>query len=405
MIPSLSPFAVRGYRLQWLADLLTSWAFEMETVILGWYIAVTTQSVLLVTLFGSLQFMGTLLAPFLGLAGDRLGHRRVLSLMRASFMTIAAVIALLSLAGGLTPTLALVLAGLAGLVRPSDAGMRNVLIGEVIPPEGLMGAISLSRITTDSARIAGALAGAGIVALLGMGDAYLIVVAFYAGGALCTLGAGAPRLAPPGPARSTSPLREMAEAAGAVWRAPAQRAVMLLAFIINVTAYPFTLGLLPYVAQDVYGTDQVGLGYLVAAVASGGMAASILLGLLGPRVEPARLVIAASLAWHGLVIVFGQVESLAGGLLLLPVIGLTQMLCILPMAVLLLRGAPAALRGRIMGLRTLAVYGLPMGLLGTGPLIAHLGFTATTALYGALGSLATLLLLLAFRSAIWPPRA
>ncbi|MFC7555303.1 hypothetical protein ACFQU7_28345 [Pseudoroseomonas wenyumeiae] len=42
---------------------------------------------------------------------------------------------------------------------------------------------------------------------------------------------------------------------------------MLMAFLINLTAYPFTLGLLPYVARDVYGTTQAGLGYLIAAVA------------------------------------------------------------------------------------------------------------------------------------------
>ena len=32
----LAPFATRSFRFQWPADLLTSWAFEMETIILGW---------------------------------------------------------------------------------------------------------------------------------------------------------------------------------------------------------------------------------------------------------------------------------------------------------------------------------------------------------------------------------
>ena len=32
---ALAPFHVRNYRFQWPADLLTSWAFEMETLILG----------------------------------------------------------------------------------------------------------------------------------------------------------------------------------------------------------------------------------------------------------------------------------------------------------------------------------------------------------------------------------
>ena len=44
---ALAPLRVRTYRFQWLADLGTSWAFEMEVLILGWYVLVETQSVLM----------------------------------------------------------------------------------------------------------------------------------------------------------------------------------------------------------------------------------------------------------------------------------------------------------------------------------------------------------------------
>ena len=65
----LAPFRVRSFRFQWPADLLTSCAFEMETLMLGWYVLVETGSVLLLTLFGALQFAGTLVAPLFGLMG------------------------------------------------------------------------------------------------------------------------------------------------------------------------------------------------------------------------------------------------------------------------------------------------------------------------------------------------
>ena len=41
---ALAPFRVRSFRFQWTADLATSWAFEMETLILGWYILAATGS-------------------------------------------------------------------------------------------------------------------------------------------------------------------------------------------------------------------------------------------------------------------------------------------------------------------------------------------------------------------------
>lgn len=401
-----SPFAIRSYRFQWSADLMTSWAFEMETLILGWYIVVKTESVLLVTVFGSLQFLGTLIAPFFGLAGDAFGHRNVMCLMRAAYALLAAVLAALLVTDTLTPLLALVVAGLAGLVRPSDMGIRNVLIGETMPEDRLTSAIGLSRITSDLARVGGALAGASIVAMLGMAQAYGMVVCFYVLGMLLTLGVSATRSVDHAAKVAVpSPLRGLWEAAQAVWQAPPQLAAMLMAFLINLTAYPFTLGLLPYVARDIYGTTQAGLGYLVAAVAGGGILASLIVSRMGRAAQPARMMLVFSVVWHGLVILFGQIDSLPGGLIVLPLIGVTQMLCLLPMSVLLLRGTPPALRGRVMGMRTLAVYGLPIGLLCSGPLIGRLGFATTTAIYGVVGIIATLLVLGAWRTHLWPKAA
>src|ERR1041384_7222341 len=82
----LAPFHVRSFRFQWPADLLTSWAFEMETLILGWYVLVETGSVLLLTLFAALTYVGTLIAPMFGVAGDRIGHRNLLAGMRAIYV-------------------------------------------------------------------------------------------------------------------------------------------------------------------------------------------------------------------------------------------------------------------------------------------------------------------------------
>ena len=65
---------------------------------------------------------------------------------------------------------------------PGDTAVttqRSTLIGGLMPPDLLMGAMGISRTTQDSARIMGALAGAGLFALLGMGPAYVMIAAFY----------------------------------------------------------------------------------------------------------------------------------------------------------------------------------------------------------------------------------
>jgi hypothetical protein len=82
-------------------------------------------------------------------------------------------------------------------------------------------------------------------------------------------------------------------------------------------------------------------------------------------------------------------------------VGFVQSLGMVPMAVLLLRHSEVQYRGRLMGLRMLAIYGLPIGLLIAGPLIARIGFRMTATLYAAFGLAAILAIALYWREHLW----
>ena len=62
--------------------------------------------------------------------------------------------------------------------------------------------------------------------------------------------------------------------------------MMWLAFLINLTAYPASSGLLPYVARRVYEVDATGLGWLVASFSLGGLLASITMVVTGGHATP-----------------------------------------------------------------------------------------------------------------------
>ena len=65
----LASFGIRSYRNQWFADVFSAWGAEMETIILGWYVLVTTESVFTLSILGALGYVGTLFAPAFGVAG------------------------------------------------------------------------------------------------------------------------------------------------------------------------------------------------------------------------------------------------------------------------------------------------------------------------------------------------
>ncbi len=397
----LAPFQVRSFRFQYPADLLTSWGGEMENLILGWYILVATGSVLLLTLFGSLQYFGTLVAPLLGLACDRLGHRNVLCAMRVVYAMLAVLVATLAFSGWLSPAKVFVLAALGGLVRPADLAMRSALVAETIPSDRLIGAMGASRTTADSARIAGSLAGAGLFAAFGMGPAYLGITLVYATGFLLTLGTGAARHAVTVLPRFAF-WRDLREGLAYVWDAPSSLAALLLAFLLNMTAFPLTSGLLPYVAREIYQIDQTGLGTLIASFAAGSLIGSVVVSMAGRLIRPARMMLAFAVAWYAMLLAFVQMPDAPHGRALLLVAGLAQSLSLVPMSVLLLQGAGAQFRGRVMGLRMLAIYGLPLGLMGAGALIGRIGFIAATTLLCSTGLLLTLVIATRWRADLWP---
>jgi predicted MFS family arabinose efflux permease len=409
--PVLAPFRTRSFRFQWPADLATSWAQEMEGVILGWYILVETGSVMMLAVFGSVILVGTLLAPMFGVVGDRIGHRNLLCLMRATYSVLAFTLMALIFTETVSPLCVFVIATLMGSVRSSDLVMRNAIIGNTIPTPLIVGAMSISRTTGDSARIAGALAGAGVVATLGMGPAYLAIALFYSTSFLLTLGVAGSGPAAHSigemagmPARS-SPWRDLGDGLAYVWRTPHLLAAMFIAFLVNATAYPWSNGLLPYVAREVYRIDQTGLGYLVASFAVGAIIGSIGLSTHGAGIRPARMMIVFSAIWHALLFIFALVETEIGGIVVMALAGLCQSLCLVPLAAMLVRTSEPRFRGRVMGVRMLAVYGLPVGLMLTGPLIERFGFTATGLLYSTIGVAATLAIGLHWRKAVWPADA
>ena len=191
-----------------------------------------------------------------------------------------------------------------GLVRPSDLGVRGALVATIMPSDRLIGAISISRTTMDTARIAGALSGAGLFASLGMGPAYVAIVSLYVLSTLLTLCVVAPSKPHPideaaDAVLRSSPLRDLKEGMAYVWTTPRMRAAIWIAFLANLTAYPLSNGLLPYIAREIYGTNQTGLGYLSASFAVG----SVLLSLIG-GIRVARLMIGATAIWYAALLAF-----------------------------------------------------------------------------------------------------
>ncbi len=399
---ALAPFAVRSFRFQWPADLATSWAIEMENIILAWYILVETQSVVMLTLFGALQYLGTLAAPVLGVTGQRSGNKKTYCALRLGFAVVSAMTMTLAVTGWLMPLHVFMIGTAMSVLRPADMVLRYAMVGETIPARDIMSAASISRTTQDSARVMGALTGAALVVWLGMTYTYAVIVSCYVGALMLSLKlADTPVTQAARAARPASALGDLRDGLVYVWRTPHLLAAMAIAFLVNVTAFPLTNSLLPVVAKDIYHTDQRGLSYLAASFAFGALLGSILLSRIGYRLPPARMMLVFCAIWYSMTLLFAQMPGFAAGIPMIVLAGCAQSMSMVPLSAMLLRTTREGFRGHVMGTRTLMIYGVPVGLLIAGPLIANYGYRVTATLYCVSGLICTALIGWYWRAHIW----
>ena len=353
----------------------TSSGFEMENLILGWYVLVQTGSPFLLAVVAALQYGGTLLAPGLGVVADRVSRRTLLLSIRAAYAVVAGTAAGLGIAGWLEPWHAFVIAGLGGFLRPLDMMIRFSLVADTIPPRLLMNASGFQRLTMDAPRIVGALAGAGIMAAFGVGYAYGAVAAFYLLATIIGFGISPPPLSRPDLPAGTAAGRfagEFGRGLAYIRSSGVIRFMLFLAVLANLVAYPSVMGLLPAVARDLYGADENGLAQLIAALAAGALLASTVVAVVRLR-APMPVSGLGLVGWLALLAALAFTGTHASGMAVLFLLGFAQSLAMISMGAALLMVTSPAYRGRVMGVRMLAVYANPLGLLVGGAVIEWWG--------------------------------
>lgn len=136
----------------------------------------------------------------------------------------------------------------------------------------------------------------------------------------------------------------------------------------------------------------------------GSLTGSITLSLVS-GVRIARLLIGATLAWYAMLLMFVEIRTMPVAMACLVLAGIAQSMSMISAAVILMRTASAHLRGRVMGVRMMVIYGLPIGLLAAGSLIDLIGYSAMGSVYAVAGIIAMSAIAVLWREDLWPAHA
>ena len=367
----------------------------MEFVVLGWFVLLETNSPLLLGLYGALRFTGTLFSPLYGIVVDRYDRKVILRVVRTGFVANALLILFLSLTNSLQVWHVFILVGVGGMGRALDNITRQTLIPDLVEKARLMNALAITRTGRDATQVFGPILGGILLSQAGMSWVYLLVVFVHLTGATLSFWLRPPRST--STAKGVSVMGNLVRTGGYIRKQEIILALLLLAFLVNLTAYPLNNGLMPVFARDVLGSGSSGLGLLLGAYAIGGLMGSLIIAGL-PRVRRAGMVtLIASAIWHVAILVLSQFDVFGPSLAVLAVAGMAQSFTMVTMSMTLLGETSTDLRGRVMGIRSLAVYGLPIGLVASGALADTIGVSTSMLVNALVGIGLTGLIAIGFR--------
>src|SRR4030042_749807 len=386
-IQALNVLRYRDYRYLTISSFLWFAIRWIETIVIGWMVLEMTNSPFWVGLVGAVRFAGWALTPLAGIVADRINRRNLLLYSQALGVLLLAFLLVLLLAEMLEVWQIIVLTLFRGINFALDFPVRNALLVDLVAPNEQLNAVSLNRAATDVTAALGPVTGGALMVLLGYAGAFWLMLALSITNLVLLLFMDdSPAPGAKGGETLWSSLKEGFQ----VCRSDnAIMGVLGLACVANMFGFPLIHALLPVFAKQVLSVGPAELGLLAGAMGTGAFVGSLLLAWKGSRAEGNSFIWASFLFWFVTIILFAMIPYFGFSLLLLMPIGSGKAVAMVPTAAYLLHRAPPEMRGRVMGIRGLAILPLFLGNLAGGALTGWLGAPPPLVISGAAGILST----------------
>jgi MFS family permease len=378
----------RNYRLFFTGQGISLVGTWMQRTALLWFVATMYPDVRLAAFWlGVVGFCShipaLLLTPLAGALADRWDRRRMILGAQLLAMIQAFVLASLTLAGTVEIWHIIALSLWIGVVDAVDIPTRQSFVVELVDkPEDLHNAIALNSSIVNGGRLLGPVLGGIVTGLFGAGICFLLNGFSYLAVLASLLAMRvAPRRTAPGTANVLAHLAEGIRYASSFHPI---RTLLALMALVSLAGFPYA-SLLPAFAGHILLLGPNGYGVLVAGTAAGALAGAVYLAGRESVRGLDRVVATAPLLFGGALIGLALSRSFTLSLMMMPLLGLGQILLMAAGNTLLQTIVDEDKRGRVMSFYSLSFMGMmPLGNLMAGFAARHVGPSPTMAAGGAL---------------------
>ncbi|MET0340012.1 MAG: MFS transporter [Polyangiales bacterium] len=342
----MSAFRYRDFRFLALGKLLSTLAFQMQGVAVGWQVYALTGSALDLGYVGLAQFLPAVVMSLMtGHVADRFDRRYVLVACQLVLLACTTLLLWSSAQPDASVTTIYVVLTLVGAARAFYGPASAALLPNLVPPEVFPNAVAWSSSTWQVAVIAGPALGGLLYGLGSASKVYGIALALEVI-TLVVLLLIRTRRAPRAPVdKRGATFGELLAGLRYVWEKP----IILGAISLDLFAVLFggAVALLPIYARDILHVGPQGMGWLRSAPAVGALVVGVLLAYR-PLTRGAGRAMFACVGLFGVAtIVFGLSHSFAVSLVALAISGAADMVSVFVRQSLVQLRTPDEMRGRV----------------------------------------------------------
>jgi MFS family permease len=346
----LAVLDVPGFRQYSTSRAASSVANSMLQAVVLWQVYAISGSMLSLGIVGAVGFVSTLLSSLIGGVVVDAYDRRIVLFASQTVPCLASLGMLAAIATdhvSLELIYALVL--VTGLASSFESPARQAILPAIVPRRLYTRAMTTNSAVSSVTSVSGPALGGLLIALGGVGQAYLAHAALV----VLALIALVPLRVPAVKANRRIQLAAIREGLAFVWT----RKVLLGAMTLDMFAVLFggARALLPVYAVDVLHASAFGYGILSASLEAGTLLMAVILMVLPPPIKAGRILLLAVAAFGLATVLFGVSRSLPLSVAAYAMVGMADQVSMIMRQNTIQLSTPDALRGRVTAVESVFI--------------------------------------------------
>lgn len=361
------------FRRIWAAGILTSLMRWLDMLVLGVFTFELTDSagrvaIVLVARMIPRLFFGVAL----GTLADRVNRKGMWVASNVGLGVVAVTLGALIASGELVYWHLLVAVFVNGVFWAAEFPVRRALLADVVPEEAIGPAVSIDWTTDSLNRMIGPALGGALFVTVGADGAYLLMGVVFAAAALM---ATRLRYAPLEREAADDERGTFAYLASGLRYARSSRLIVgaLMVTIAFNAVFPSYQSMIPVIGKDILGVDPVGVGLLSSTEGLGAVLAALWIANRATTRSYPRIYFFGTGLFLACALGFSRSEVYAVSAALLFTAGFGFSAFATMQTSILMRASSRAMRGRVLGVLSLAIGAGPLGALQVSPLVSAVG--------------------------------